>query len=87
MNIVILNWQRPLCEGEQEVVKRSGGHELIWVVIHICMETTQGFSMYSYLYLKLAKMPCFSFYLLCFSFYKIGEQEGRTGSSQRWGGG
>jgi hypothetical protein len=24
MNIVILNWQRPLWEGDQEVVKRSG---------------------------------------------------------------
>jgi hypothetical protein len=28
-------------------------------------------------------MPCFS-YLLCFFFYKIGEQEGGTGSAQRW---
>jgi hypothetical protein len=27
-------------------------------------------------------MSCFSFYLLCFFFYKIGEQEGRTGSAQ-----
>jgi hypothetical protein len=43
------------------------------------MEITQGISLYSYLYFKLAKMPCFS-YLLCFFFYKIGEQEGRTGS-------
>jgi hypothetical protein len=24
---------------------------------------------------KLAKTPCFSYYLLCFFFYKIGEQE------------
>jgi hypothetical protein len=38
-------------------------------------------------------MSCFSFYLLCFFFYKIGEQEGRTGSDQgsegwhRWDGG
>jgi hypothetical protein len=28
-------------------------------------------------------VSCFSFYLLCFFFYKIGEQEGRTGSSWR----
>jgi hypothetical protein len=64
-------------------VKRSGRDEPIWVVIHICMETTQS-SLYSYLYLKLAKKPCFSFF-----FYKIGEQEGRTGSAMRWvaGGG
>jgi hypothetical protein len=47
------------------------------------METTQGNSLYSYLYLKLAKIPCFSFSLLClcFFFYKIREQEGRTGSA------
>jgi hypothetical protein len=30
-------------------------------------------------------MPCFSFYLLCYFFYKIGEQEGRTGSAQGLG--
>jgi hypothetical protein len=48
----------------------------IWVVIHICVEITQGISLYSYLYLKLVKTPCFSYYLLCFLFYKIGEQEG-----------
>jgi hypothetical protein len=30
------------------------------------METTQGISLYTYLYLKLAKMPYFSFYLLYF---------------------
>jgi hypothetical protein len=46
------------------------------------METTQGDFLYSHLYLKLAKMPCFSFYLLCFFFYKIGEQESGTGSEQ-----
>jgi hypothetical protein len=31
------------------------------------METTQGISLYSYFYLKLTKMPYFSYYLLCFS--------------------
>jgi hypothetical protein len=54
-NIVIINCQRPLWEGDQEVVKRSGRDEPIWVVIHICMETTQVISPYSYLHLKLAK--------------------------------
>jgi hypothetical protein len=38
-NIVILNWQRPLWEGDQEVVKRSGRDEPMWVVIHMYMET------------------------------------------------
>jgi hypothetical protein len=35
-----------------------------------------------YLYLKLAKSPCFSFYILCFFFYKIREQEGGKVSAQ-----
>jgi hypothetical protein len=64
-------------------VKRSGRNESILVVIHICMETTQRISLYSYLYLKLAKTPSFSYYLLCFFFYKIGKQEGGTGSTWR----
>jgi hypothetical protein len=50
------------------------------------METIQGNSLCSSLYLKLAKTPCFSFYQLCFFFYKIGEQEGGTGSAWRWQG-
>jgi hypothetical protein len=41
------------------VVKRYNRDKPIWVVIHICMETTQGISLYSYFYLKVAKMPCF----------------------------
>jgi hypothetical protein len=51
------------------------------------METTQRISLYSYLYLKLAKKPCFSNYLLWFFFYKIGELEGRTVSVRRQGRG
>jgi hypothetical protein len=50
------------------------------------METTQGISLYSYLYLKLAK-PQYFYYLLCFFFYIIKEQEGKTGSAQRVAGG
>jgi hypothetical protein len=42
------------------------------------METTQEFP-YSYLYLTLANKPYFTYYLLCFFFYKIREQEGRMG--------
>jgi hypothetical protein len=71
-------------------VKRSGRNESVGVVIHIYMETTQGNALCSYLYLKLAKKSCFSFYLLCFFFYKIREQEGGTGwvgalvGGERW---
>jgi hypothetical protein len=75
MNTVILNWQRPLWEGDQEVVKKSGRDEPMWVAIHKCMEAMLGISLYSYLYLKLAKTLCFSYYLLCF-LYNIGEQVG-----------
>jgi hypothetical protein len=67
-------------------VKRSGRDEPIGVETHMFMETTQGNSLYSYHYFKLAKMPCFSYYFLCFFFYKIGEQEGGTDSAWRRGG-
>jgi hypothetical protein len=67
MNIVILNWQSPLWEMVYEVVKRSGRDNPIWVVIHICMETTQRISLYSCPYIKLAKTPYF-YYLLWFFF-------------------
>jgi hypothetical protein len=47
-------------------VKKTRGDEAIRVVVHICIETTHGNSLYSNLYLKLAKMSCFSFYFLSF---------------------
>jgi hypothetical protein len=59
----------------------------MWVVIHMCIEAMLGISLYSYLYLKLAKMLCLSYYILCFLFNKTGEQEGRTDSSWKQGGG
>jgi hypothetical protein len=52
--LATLNWQRPLWEGDQEIVKRSGTDEPIWVVIFMYMEATLGISLYSYLYLKLS---------------------------------
>jgi hypothetical protein len=51
------------------------------------MGATQGISLYSYLLLILAKMACFSYYLSCFFFKKIREQEGETGSEWRRGRG
>jgi hypothetical protein len=50
------------------------------------MEATLGISLHSYLYLQLAKMLCLSYYLLCFLFNKIEEQESRTGSACKQGG-
>jgi hypothetical protein len=61
-------------EGDQVIVKKTGRDEPMWVVIHMCMDATLGISLYSYLYLKLAKMLCLSYYLLFFLFNKIGEQ-------------
>jgi hypothetical protein len=63
-------------------VKRIRGDEPNGTVIHIYMETSQRNPLCSYLYLKLAKISCFSFYL--FSSAK-SEQEGGKGPVQ--GGG
>jgi hypothetical protein len=61
--------------------ERVGSRSEVVAAQHVCMETTQGIILCSYLYLKLAKMPCFSNCVSCFFFYKIGKQEGRTGSA------
>jgi hypothetical protein len=63
---------------------RSGRNEPMWVAIHKCMEARLGISLYSYLYPKLAKTLCLSYYLLCFLLNKIGE-EGGTGSDLKPG--
>jgi hypothetical protein len=55
-------------------MKKSGRDEPVWVVIHMCMETTQGISLYSYLYVKLAKMLCF-YYLLFFFLLQKSENK------------
>jgi hypothetical protein len=75
--------------GSSEVVKRSDREGPMWVAIHKYMEAMLAISLYSYLYLKLAKTLCFSYYLLFFFFNKIREQEGGTGFAwklRRWGG-
>jgi hypothetical protein len=81
---VTLKWQRSIWEGDQEVVKRSGKDESIWVEIHLCMEAMLGISLYSYSYLKLAKTLCLPYYCLWLLFNKIGEK-GRTGSAWKQG--
>jgi hypothetical protein len=57
------------------VVKVTVEDKPFAVVIHICMKRTERISLYICLYLKIERMTCFLFYLLCFLFYKIGEQE------------
>jgi hypothetical protein len=67
-NIVILNCQRLLLwEGDQEVVKRSGRDKPMWVAMYMCIETILEISLYSYLYLKLAKQYVFFLLSLMFS--------------------
>jgi hypothetical protein len=73
-----------LWEGVQEVVKRSGRNEPMWVAIHKCLETTLGISLYSYLYPKIAKTICLSYYLLCFLLNKIREKGKTVSTWKRW---
>jgi hypothetical protein len=49
-------------------VNRSGSSEdePLWVSMHKYIETMLGISLYSYVYLKLAKPLCFSYYLYVF---------------------
>jgi hypothetical protein len=89
---LILNWQRPLWEGDQEVVKRSGRDEPMWVSIHMCMEAMLGISLYNYPCLKLAKM----LYLILFYAFSSPKLEnkrvelvlpgvcGVAGGGRRW---
>jgi hypothetical protein len=51
----------------QEVVKTSGRDKPMWIAIHRYMEATLGVYLCRYLYPKLAKMLCLSYYLLFFS--------------------
>jgi hypothetical protein len=61
---------------------------------HICMETSQGNSLYSHINCKLDKKSCFSFYL----FYSTKSENrrpepflpgrwGAVGTNRRWVGG
>jgi hypothetical protein len=52
MNKENLNWLGPLWEGTLGRVKKTGRDEPVEVAIHIYMETTQGISQCSFLYLK-----------------------------------
>jgi hypothetical protein len=68
-------------------VKRSGRDEPIWVVIHTCIEAMLVVSLHSYLYPKLAKMPCFSFYLTCFFLQRNQRTRGQNRFCLEVGGG
>jgi hypothetical protein len=80
--------------GHKEVAKRSGRDEPKWVSIHKCMEAMLGISLYSYIYLKLVKTLCLSYYHLCFQqnqrrrgwnrFYQEAGCGGDTERRGRW---
>jgi hypothetical protein len=57
----------------------------IGVIIHIYIWKYHKETPCVYLYVKQAKMSCFSFYLFSFSTYNIGEQEGGTSPAQEGG--
>jgi hypothetical protein len=65
-------------------VKRTGGDEPFWVVLHIYMETTQGISLYSYLYLKLAKNAMFLLSSYVFSSTKLEHRRGFGTDRKGW---
>jgi hypothetical protein len=69
-----------------EVVKKSGRDEPMWIAIHKFMEAMLEISLYSYLYLKLAKMLCLSYYLLCFLFNEIRTRGRNRFYLQAWWG-
>jgi hypothetical protein len=46
----------------------------MWVAIHKCMEAMVGTSLHSYLYLKLAKTLCLSYFLFNEILHKRVEQ-------------
>jgi hypothetical protein len=55
-------------------MKRTGRGESTGAVIHICMGTTQGNSLCSYLYLRLAKCHVSHFIFYIFSSTKLGNR-------------
>jgi hypothetical protein len=58
-------------------MKKNRGDNPIVVIIHTYMEISQGNSLCRYLYVKEAKMSCFSFYLLFF-LLKNWKKEGQN---------
>jgi hypothetical protein len=69
-------WKQPRCPTTNKWIKK------MWDLY--AWKQIQGISLFSYLYLKLVKMPCFSYYFLNFFLlqnWKI--KEGRIGSAGR----
>jgi hypothetical protein len=62
-------------------LKRSGRDESIRVVIHIYIEAMLEISLYSYPYVKIAKMVCLSYFAYVFSSTKLEKRGTREG----WG--
>jgi hypothetical protein len=74
-------------------MKNIRGDKSNGIIIHAYMEISQRSSLSSYLYLKQAKMLCFSFYFFCFFSTKLenktAEQvllNGESWHQWEWGG-
>jgi hypothetical protein len=70
--------KRSLWEGDQEIVKRSGRDESIWVVIHMCMEAMLGISLYIILMSNYQKHYLFVIIACVFSSTRL-EKRGLEG--------
>jgi hypothetical protein len=58
----------------------------MWIAIRKYMEATPGISLYSYLYLKLAKTLSFSYYRSCFLFNILEKRAEQVLPGSRGGG-
>jgi hypothetical protein len=68
-------------------MKKCGRDEPIWIVIHMRVEATLGISLYSCLYLKLAKNAMFFLLSLMFSLQQNQRTRGQNRICRKWGGG
>jgi uncharacterized membrane protein YhaH (DUF805 family) len=67
-------------------VKRSGRDKPMWVAMYMCIETILEISLYSYLYLKLAKTICLFFTIsYVFSSTKSENKMANQVLAQKWG--
>jgi hypothetical protein len=65
-------------------VKRSGEDEPVGVAMYMFMEATLRISLYSYLYLKLAKTPCLLIIAYVFFSTKLENKRAEQVLPRRW---
>jgi hypothetical protein len=75
VNLEISNWLKLPYKRNQSRMKKIRRDEPVGIILHIYRKISQGKSLYSYHYLKEAKMLYFSLYPFSFFFYKMREQD------------